>query len=482
MAFLIGGANSAADTGYNVANSCRFNAGDNPRFARTSDTPDNADKYTLSVWIKRSDVGATDNYHYIMSFDTGGNPREHIRFEDSTDVFTWYHRNASATAKSLTTNALYRDPSAWYHICCIYDSSQGTEANRQKIFINGTQVTSFATEEYVAQDEDSNLNNASNNPKIGCLGNAAGTTGNFDGYMAEFHFVDGVAKAATDFGEFDSDSPTIWKVKEYGGSHGTNGFYLDFADSSALGNDVSGNNNDVASTGLAAVDQTTDTPTNNFCTLNPLVNVPYTTYSEGNVFVDNTATGASSHKSYFGNIAFSAGKWYWEAKALGGDKYTIGLTDARNQSDYQQIATTNDIVGYHAVSYPSGDAIGWYYDTIRKNGSVIEASLHTIATNDIMMIAVDANDGKVYFGYNGTWSKADSTTFDAAENDTTFTTGLLYLPAFSIEDCDWSANWGNPAYANSSSAADENGYGDFEYAPPSGFLAICTKNLGSDGG
>jgi hypothetical protein len=459
--------------GYEVANSVRLNDGSSDGFSLSGQNG-NRKTFTFSCWVKRGVFGENFLFnsridasnHFLIRF-TGGHQLELLNRTSASNNFI------------LTTNRLFRDVSAWYHIVVAVDTTQSTANDRVKFYVNGVQETSFATQTMGSQNADLSLNTSTTTHYIG----QEHTSGSnfFDGYMSEVILVDGQALDPTSFGEFDEDSG-IWKPIDVSGlTFGTNGFYLDFENSGSLGADVSGNGNNFTVNNLTSIDQTTDTPTNNFCTFNPLVNVPYTTFSQGNTFVDLTSTGGSSHHTNYGNIAFSSGKWYWEAKALGGNKYTIGLSDANNQSNYQQVAGTNLIVGNHANSYISGDAIGWYSTTLYKNGSIIASSLSDIVTNDIMMVAVDCDNGKIYFGKNGTWRVANSTTFDSTQNDTTFTTGEFYVSAFSNEDCDWSVNWGNPAYSISSGNSDANGYGNFEYAVPSGYYALNTKNLSEFG-
>jgi len=466
---------ATATTGYDVANSLRFDDGSSDYLNRTPSSAGNRRTFTISFWVKRSNISAL-----MKPFSAGAvsSPFTAVEIE-STDQLRFVYFNGTSLDTDLGTNRLFRDVSAWYHIVCSVDTTQATESNRVKLYVNGNQETSFDSSHntYPAQNFDFNFNNN----QIHEIGRGVyNSAENFDGYLAEFIMIDGTQLDPTSFGEFDEDTG-IWKPKDVSGlTFGTNGFYLDFENASSLGADVSGNSNNFTVNNLTSVDQSTDTCTNNFCTFNSLVNVPYSTYSEGNLFVDVTSTGNSSHKTNYGNIAFNSGKWYWEAKALGGSKYTIGLSDANNQSNYQQVAGTNNIVGRHS-SYVSGDAIGYYFDAIYKNGSSVASSLHTIVTNDIMMVAVDADNGKIYFGVNGTWRVANSTTFDPAQNDTTFTTGEFYVSAFSNEDCDWSVNWGSPAYSISSGNSDAEGFGNFEYAVPSGFFSLCSKNLAEYG-
>ena len=471
---LILGTNSIKDTGYDVANSLRFNGADSEDLERTPSSSGNNNKNTVSVWLKRARVDEED---FIIYGEDGSTNRCKITFKSNNQLQV---TTIVSSSNNLVyeTNRLFRDTSSWYHFVFAFDSTLSTSGDRCRVYVNGTEEDSFAVETDMGQNTSNTLSTSGKTVYIGSQ-----NSGNFfDGYMAEFVFIDGQQLDPTSFGEFDSDSPNIWKPIDVSGlTFGTNGFYLDFENASSLGADVSGNSNNFTVNNLTSVDQSTDTCTNNFCTFNSLVNVPYSTYSEGNLFVDVTSTGNSSHHTNYGNIAFSSGKWYWEAKALGGTKYTIGLSDANNQSNYQQVAGTNLIVGNHANSYISGDAIGYYFDAIYKNGSSVASSLHTIVTNDIMMVAVDADNGKIYFGVNGTWRVANSTTFDPAQNDTTFTTGEFYVSAFSNEDCDWSVNWGSPAYSISSGNSDAEGFGNFEYPVPSGYFALCTKNLSEYG-
>ena len=469
---LILGTNSIKDTGYNVANSLRFDDGSSDRLNRTLGTPTNNYKWTYSFWLKRGILGSEDAITGAIS-DSQNKSIILFRTDDQLEIMDL---QSDSYVMQKKTNRKFRDVSAWYHI--VISSDATLSSPETKIYVNGVEETSFATTNEYSQNQANLWNSAIANH----IGASDSSSRFWDGYLAEFVFIDGQVLDPTSFGEFDEDSPTIWKPKDVSGlTFGNNGFYLDFENASSLGADVSGNSNNFTVNNLTSVDQSTDTCTNNFCTFNPLVNVPYSTYSEGNLFVDVTSTGNSSHHTNYGNIAFSSGKWYWEAKALGGTKYTIGLSDANNQSNYQQVAGTNLIVGNHANSYISGDAIGYYFDAIYKNGSSVASSLHTIVTNDIMMVAVDADNGKIYFGVNGTWRVANSTTFDPAQNDTTFTTGEFYVSAFSNEDCDWSVNWGSPAYSISSGNSDAEGFGNFEYEVPSGYFALCTKNLAEYG-
>tara|TARA_Y100000385_G_scaffold202112_1_gene209331 strand:+ start:984 stop:2411 length:1428 start_codon:yes stop_codon:yes gene_type:complete len=469
------GAAGTTSSGYEVDNSLRFNSGSSDYLTHTHGAVTSTRKQTFSVWVKRA--SALGSYQYIISTKNGtGTNRDGIAFSGSNQIDIRYNAGGTSPIR-LTTNRLFRDVSAWLHIVVAVDTTQSTDSNRIKLYVNGVQETSFATSDYMSQNYDFALNAKTDEATgIGVDGRIDGTS-LFDGYMSEFVGIDNQQLDATSFGEFDEDSG-IWKPIDVSGlTFGSAGFYLDFEDSSALGNDVSGNNNDFASSGLSALDQSTDTPTNNYSTLNSLANTPSTTFTEGNL----KATISGTHVSNYGTQLFETGKWYFEAKATGGSKYTIGMTNVENASAYQQVAGTNNIVGYHANSYLEGDAIGLYYDTIRKNGSVVASGLHQWVTNDIAMVAIDADNGKIWFGANGTWDNSGDPAAGSG-NRTTFATGQLYIPAISNENCNWEMNFGGgTSFSISSGNSDGNGHGNFEYAVPSGFYAINTKNLAEFG-
>ena len=474
-------ANTLAAGGFDVDNSLRFNDGSSDYLNRAQGTPTNADKFTLSVGVKRCSL-TTNAYHYIASFDGGSNPREHIRFNDGTDQLTWYFRDGSGTASDLTTNRLFRDVSAWYHILCVYDSTQGTNSNRQKIYVNGVQETSFSSSGYVAQNTDSNLNTNSNNIKIGVLGVSSpeedNSAGFFDGYMAEYVFIDGSALAPDQFGEFDEDSG-IWKpINVSGLTFGDNGFYLEFkqagtgTNASGMGADTSGNTNHFAVNNLTAVDQSTDTCTNNFATLNPLSVSPAGTLTEGSTKI----LGNSSSES--GNVnctfAMTSGKWWFEAKVVG------------DQGSYPRLgAAPAELLG-RLLNGNGGmagqQAIGFQYES--NGNKVVNTSSAgygaSFGANDIIGCALDLDNKNVYYYKNGAIQNSGTA---LASGSTHFGTGKYTMISCAVYPSGqgFSFNFGNPAYAISSGNADANGYGNFEYAVPSGYFALCTKNLAEYG-
>jgi len=413
---------------------------------------------TISFWYKICSLNST---HYIFnSYNSSvtGYLSSFIQIASSGRLeFLNYQASGSSNHSQVSTNRLLRDFNGWYNIVISWDTTQSTASDRVKIYVNGVQETSLSTTNYPALNEDLYFNIGGASTPL-TIGFAFGVYS--DAIMSHIHYIDGTAYDASAFGQADANG--VWTIKTSPSvTYGTNGFFI-LKDGNSV-TDQSGN--------------TEDNPSNVFATLNPLINVPNQTYANGNTkCTDNDG----SHKSNYATLGFSSGKYYWEAKAVGGTKYTIGLSDAENQSAYQQVTATNLIVGNSANSYLQGDAIGWYFDTLNKNGSAVASGIHTIVTNDIMMIACDADNGKIYYGVNGTWRVANSTTFNSADNDTTFTTGKAYTPAFSAENCGWETNFGNGYFgttAVASAGTNASGIGIFEYDVPTGYTALSTKGL-----
>ena len=279
---------------------------------------------------------------------------------------------------------------------------------------------------------------------------------------------DGQALDPTSFGEFDEDSG-IWKPIDVSGlTFGTNGFYLDFENSGSLGADVSGNGNNFTVNNLTAIDQTTDTPTNNFCTMNPLITRSGTaaTYSEGNLKV---VWSHSVNVPTMGTLGVQSGKWYYESKMFWGSNSYIGIT-------YDSTPTNTDVTGYLLRQ------TGQKYDAFTGSGSSYTSAL---SSGDTVMIAFDADNGTLWFGVNGTWSNGATQT--EIENGTTTNAAFssidmsyIWLPMGKggiSSNARIEANFGNPIYTISSGNSDGNSIGNFEYSVPSGFLSLCTANI-----
>ena len=475
---------ATASTAYSVANSCRFNDDDSPTLTKTSGDG-SKQKWTFSCWFKlgsRTSYGAATNVEdHLISSNEGSNAFTiRIKEEGSDSTLEVFFYDGSSTTLQLITDMEFRDKAAWYHLVVATDTTQSTDTNRFKIYVNGTRITDFSTETYPAQNYDTIDINDGETLRIG----HQTTSHYFDGYLAEVVLIDGTQYAVTSFGEFDSDSPTIWKPIDVSGlTFGTNGFYLDFEASANLGNDANGGT-DFTEGNLAAVAQATDSPTNNFCVLNPASN-----YYEGATFAEGNCKATTKGSSYAystGTIGLTAGKWYWEVEV-----------DSQTSLDFADIGissrppnATTDWLGLSSTSwgiYAGGDGYA-------NNGSTT-AWCDNFTDGDIISIALDIDNDKMYAAKNGSWS--DGTNFgesdigDADGIDITAlasTEGGAWFPAIGYNEGGSSAavflcNFGgSSAFTVSSGNADANGYGNFEYAVPSGYLAICTKNLGSDGG
>jgi hypothetical protein len=466
---IILGTNSIKDTGYDVANSCRFDDGSSAYMSRTLGTPTDPEKWTWSCWVKRSTLGATQT---LFSYDSGGTLMEFIGF-NSTDSFRWYHRTSGGTVYHLNTNRLFRDVSAFYHLLVVYDSSQGTDSNRVKFFVNGTQETSFATSSYPAQDLDSELNKA-NAVKIYSWNGSEF----FDGYIAENVFCDGQAYTTTDFGEFDEDSG-IWKPKDVSGlTFGTNGFYLDFENSGSLGADVSGNGNNFTVNNLTSIDQSTDTCTLNMTTANPLhfnATIPSAgTLSDGNLTF-TSSQGSGGYPAMYSTMAVSQGKWYAEFKVTTGNSAIVGIGAGSLRGGFFG-------GGYYDYAY--------YYDGTFYNNGGNTGSQSSYTDGDIISVAMDLDNNKVYVAKNNTWQHSGNPsagsggytiTAPASQTDATGT-GVYH---FAYGDAGGGTpaiqgNFGSPPYSSNGNS-DANGYGNMTYSVPTGFFILNSKNLAEFG-
>ena len=288
--------------GYEIDNSLRFNSGSNDYLSKTYGTNGDRRLWTFSTWVKRSDAGTAGQF-LLGSGDS--TPREtSIYFVNNSFQIEYY----TGANYYLRTSAVYRDVSAWYHLVAVWDTDNATSSERLRLYVNGERITSFSSEVYPPINLDSFINSTLTPMEIGRYWN---NSNYFNGYMSETYFIDGQALSPTDFGEFDQDTG-IWIPKKYTGTYGTNGFYLDFENSGSLGADQSGNGNNFTVNNLTSIDQVTDSPTNNFATMNPLASQAGSTagpsgvtFSNGNLDVGNITS-----ETAIGNIGVDTGKWY----------------------------------------------------------------------------------------------------------------------------------------------------------------------------
>jgi len=428
-------AGSSGQGGYEIEQSLRFDNGD--YLSKTPSSASNRKTWTLSFWAKRS-ISTVDYQNVIMAGTAGvSSDRTYVRFNETADDSLLKIHNVGSF--ELYTSAVFRDPSAWYHVVVAVDTTEATASDRVKLWVNGVLQTLTGTT--ASLNDDTRINNTV--PHY--IGRSTYTTGrHFDGYLAEFHLIDGQALTPSDFGETNEDT-NQWIPKKYVGTYGTNGFYLNFSDSASLGADSSGNSNNFTPNNLAATDQVLDSPTNNFCTFNPLGISTYNkwnTASEGNLKLYGTGDNFGESTFYL-----SSGKWYFEVDLI---------NSYGKDGTYITLAGPND-------TYLSGS-----FDV---------RLLNSVGTEDrpgLYGVAVDMD--------TGSWS--------TTRNGSAFGSG-----SFTPQDCKIGICNGNGAFAeeivlnfgqDSSFAGnrtaqnntDANGIGDFYYAPPSGgYLALCTSNL-----
>ena len=700
-------ASATASTTYDVDNSCRFNQAAGAYLTRTLGTPTNADKFTLSMWIKRGTLTINSGEYPLCCAGADSSNGDLILFR-SGGYLEWQMWHGGATAL-YKTNRSFNDTAAWYHLVFTYDSGNATAGDRMKIYVNGTEETSFSTETDVAQNTNSYINSA-NAHGIGDDGGTdlVGGTKHFDGYMAEVVLCDGQAYAASDFGEYDSDSPTIWKPKDVSGlTFGNNGFYLPFtgdgtltaftdeghnslsvtttgnathsfaqskiggssiyfdgsgdkiitgthsdfntgtgdwtielwvyksatmtnhqiantSDGSAeghgwqieytsnilglyiwdladdwthyaaeddeastdnwhhyawvrdsdvhklyrngilqsstttdttgitpttngwvfgehtvhasrdfngyldqirisdnaryssnfsapttefssdsntllliqskgsnlIGGDVSGQGNHFTETNIDATDQATDTPTNNFCTWNPLRTSDASgpgdsVFSEGNTELDD----GSGDSAVWGTMGVSTGKWYWEFR-INHSANVNTYVGVRSFDESTQIALDPESDGYiDGFTFKfgndgtgSGGSGSDAYVNGYQNGAraTIDSGTH-IQDDQILGVNMDLDNGKVYLQIDGADIYSGNSVCDLRTGTGVFFTPYVKHTSSSIDYIQLNTGGASP-YTLSSAVNDDSGYGNFEYAPKSGYLALCTKNLAEYGG
>jgi hypothetical protein len=460
--------------GFAVDNSLRFNDGSSDNLNRTPASASNRKTWTFSAWIKRSTISTAQRI-FSQGDHTSGDPMTFLAFKsDDTLQFNRYVSGAT----ELVTNRKFRDVSAWYHIVFRCDTTNGTAGDRFRLYINGVEETSFATDNNPSLNDDTEVNNTE---KLE-LGSVGATTQNFDGYMAELVLIDGQSLDPTSFGEFDEDTG-IWKPIDVSGlTFGTNGFYLDFENSGSLGADVSGNGNNFTVNNLTSIDQTTDTCTNNYSTLNPLDNYyASSTFSEGDCKIV-TSSGNMSYNT--GTIAVSQGKWYVEAKVVDNadsNYHHCGIAETPSTS-------TSNWLGVSATHY----GLTGFDGKIWRNNSGTAYGVSS-TTGDIVGMYLDLDNNKLYFAKNGEIMNSGTGYSIVGASSTT---NGYYLISYgdweNLSSATWEVNFGNPTYSISSGNTDPNGYGNFEYSPNDGgsasfdstakdFYALNIKNLAEYG-
>ena len=443
---------------------------------RTFGTPTDNIKWTWSGWVKPS--MAQEQGLFFGYVDASNYAQIGL---SSTNQLQFYNHAGGGASGNKKTNRVLRDCAAFYHIVVVFDSANGTPGDRIKIYVNGVRETSFATDADPTASAASKINGAWLHEVGAKLGSY-----NFSGVMSHVNFCDGQAYTPSDFGETDSTSG-IWKPNTSPSvTYGNNGFFLKMEDRTNL--DLDSGTNAFTFTTSGDLTATYDNPSNNFVTLNPLgENVLMTGTHDllnGNTTYDPTNTGNESWSA--STLGAAAGKWYWEVKLAGtmaGDWPDIGFINMDDISTRQSASSPpQHNTTYLGVYEPNGTK--WIFGTQTTSwGSGYTAG-------DIIQCAVDCDNGKLWWGKNGTWETSGATGDPAngTNESGTFTAGTLmgpYVAGYEAGSVYLYHNFGNGYFgttAVSTAEADGAGIGAFEYAPPTGFYALCTKNIKAYGG
>jgi len=428
------------------------------QLTRTPSSNGNLKTMTYSLWVKRAGLGANLNMTFVVG--------ESAIYFKSDDTIRAYDYTGSSFNFNLITNRKFRDTSAWYHIVISIDTTQATASDRVKMYINGVQETSFSTETYPSQNTDLAHYNKSEINYIGATNNS----GYFDGSMSHFHFIDGTAYDASAFGETDSTTGE-WKINTSPSvTYGTNGFFI-LKDGNSV-TDQSGNSNNFTVAG-GTLTNTEDSPSNVFATINALDNYRFNgTFSNGN----NTVASNASVESYWtSSLGASSGKYYWEVKvsASGSNQDFIGIADkVAEATNFTPYSGNNKMRSYYGNTGVS---------VIGSTGSAFGA---TFGAGDIIGVAMDLDNHKIYYSKNGVFQGSGNPTTGAngLAIDTSPASGSYYAQGANIHNTasTFQTNFGNGYFgttAVSSAGTNASGIGIFEYDVPTGYTALSTKGL-----
>ena len=483
---LILGTNSIKDTGYEVANSVRFeNDGSNDSFSRDMVTATSRRTFTVSMWLKKVKNNFGSEQYLFHSWQDSNN--RFISSFDSSNILHIRNRTGGSNTLKFNTNQKFLDVSAWYNIIIAIDTTQSTESNRFKLYVNGTQVTSFSTSDYPSLNADMSLGTSDFDNILGIYG---GGGNGFSGYMCEMVYIDGLQLTPTSFGEFDSDTD-IWKPIDVSGlTFGNNGFHLDFENSSNLGADVSGEGHNFTVNNLTSIDQSTDTCTNNAVTFTDThPTASNFTISQGGLKINKS--GAGTFGLYGSSIMLSSGKWYWEVKFTGdagADRTRAGI------AHYDSVSGTSTIQdSYSGFEFTCTTSGRFSFTTVGGSATEIDG-FNNYSTGDIIRFALDMDNQRLYVGRNADWFNYSSSATGGDPtsgsgwliNDTTILKAPQTIYAGHAVGVSGSRelefNFGaTNTFTVSSGNSDGNGYGNFEYSVPSGYYAINTKNLAEYG-
>ena len=466
---------------------------------RTPSSDGNQKTWSLSFWYKKPIYGETGFGIGVFGAGSGVyNRRTDVSFgvavNNNTFNYITDQRLAGGTYYTQSTTAQFTDTTSWTHYLVVQDTTQATAANRLRYYVNGEELTiangslSAWGGAQLDQNRDGYINSSSYLHRL-FDGNHNTVTQYADGYFADMYFIDGTAKAPTDFAE---DYEGAWVPKAYSGTYGTNGWHLDFSDVNDLGNDSSGNNNDWTVSNITADDHTPDSPTNNFPTL--MLNASMEE-KQGNLYVETGRTGY-----WDGTIAthgVNSGKWYYEVRVNvgSGDNFRSAVGWAvepyHMTVPWNQRGTTGDPSGTMSNNYMKPVWATTYWKDGGTNGTAVAAT-----TGQVINVAVDLDAGKIWFGINGTYHANDggsdgnpgagtnesmSGMHDAASRGRHYVPAVLLRSDGTTGSNNATFNFGQDSTFSAALTAgtnsDANGIGEFQYPVPTGFKALCSKNI-----
>ena len=426
-------------------------------------------KFTLSMWVKRANVGSNHMLFHLSS-DSGNTDYLDFAIKSNDKLDVQLRNGSSTTYYRKRTNRLLRDVNAWYHLVWRFDSTNSTADDRWIMYINGERVTDIDLDSTPSQVSSDYVTPLNRNGATLQIGNNIGGSLYFDGSLAHVHLCDGYSYAPTEFGETDTTTG-IWKPKTAPSvSYGTNGFFLKFENSAAMGTDSSGNSNTFSVNG--SMTQNIDTPSNVFATLNPLVySSASKTYGHGNNSI--TASDSGNWCSTQSTLGASAGKYYCEIKVNAvGSFHAIGVGYQPNITNTTSTQLIGELTG----------SAGWRNNGVLPHGG---SNINTYTTGDILMIAMDLDNQKLYFGKNGTWENSGDPTSGATGTGSLkdLTANEYYHFVICPRGGSTYCNFGNGYFgttAVSSAQNPDDGIGIFEYDVPAGYRALCTKSINAE--
>tara|TARA_A100001011_G_scaffold195132_1_gene203493 strand:+ start:265 stop:1719 length:1455 start_codon:yes stop_codon:yes gene_type:complete len=473
-------------SGYEISNSLRFNAPDSASLKKTNGSAGNQQTMTFSFWVKRSIIAEDFGGGGIFGCGTADGNEWNWTFRSNVMDIRW--EMTDGTQGDIRTSPKNRDVSGWTNFVLALDTTSGTTANRIRFYQDGSEITAFDEAAYPGQNKNFKINGTVEQE----IGRFPRSDKTLIGYLADFYFIDGSALTPASFGETNNEGIWIPKDAKDDLTFGTNGYFLEFkqtgtsANSSGMGADTSGNDNHWTPSNLESHDVTTDTPTNNFCTLNTNFRSNMTCVegatklangTDNNTMIATQHSRAGYFEAKYGGVALSNGAGFRVGIVSWDDHY--GRDGDGTSLTYN---STGDLFWLNNT-----DSSQYRKHTPNTTTNLGTSKWNAPTTSDIVGVAwrIDSPNG-IWFAVNGTWyngSGSASTTLDESNPDFTIN-DKFYIPIIISSltggnDC--VMNFGNPPYSNSSSNSDAGGYGDFEYAVPDGFYALNTKNLAKYG-